>query len=44
MAADYRGCIVDPSEATHILHLYSYLWEIDEGVEPLHFGPEIRKL
>lgn len=41
--ADYRKFIVDPSEATHILYLYSYLWEISDNFDPLHFGPELKK-
>ena len=40
----YRQYVVDPSEATHTLYLFSYLWEIDDDFEPLHFGPEIKKL
>ena len=43
-SADYRQYIVDPSKATHILYLFSYLWEISDDFEPLHFGPEIKKL
>lgn len=43
-SADYRQYIADPSKATHILYLYSYLWEISEDFSPLHFGPEIKKL
>lgn len=43
-SADYRKHIVDPSGATHILYLFSYLWEISDGFEPLHFGPELKKL
>ncbi|MDO5123942.1 MAG: hypothetical protein Q4D44_04665 [Eubacteriales bacterium] len=43
-SADYRQHIVEPSDATHILYLYSYLWEIDDNFEPLHFGPELKKL
>lgn len=42
-SASYRQYIVDPSKATHILYLFSYLWEIDNNFEPLHFGPEIKK-
>lgn len=42
--ASYRKYIVAPSKATHILYLYSYLWEIDDKFEPLHFGPELKKL
>ena len=42
--ADYRQYIVDPCKATHILYLFSYLWEIDEQFEPLHFSPELKKL
>lgn len=41
--ADYRKYIADPSEATHILYLYSYLWEISDNFDPLHFGPELKK-
>ncbi len=41
---NYCQYIVDPSEATHILYLFSYLWEISDDFEPLHFGPEIKKL
>ncbi len=43
-SADYRKYIVDPSKATHILYLFSYLWEINDNFEPLHFGPELKKL
>lgn len=42
--ADYRKCVIDPSGATHILYLFSYLWEISDNFEPLHFGPELKKL
>ena len=42
--SDYRRCIADPSGASHILYLYSYLWEIDEHFDPLHFGPDLKKL
>ena len=41
---NYRQYLTDPSEATHILYLFSHLWEIDEDFQPLHFGPEIKKL
>lgn len=44
LAADYRECVVQPSQATHILYLFSYLWEISEAFDPLHFGPELRKI
>lgn len=43
-SVDYRKHSVDPSKATHILYLFSYLWEINDNFEPLHFGPEIKKL
>ena len=43
-SASYRQYLVDPSKATHILYLFSYLWEIDEQFEPLRFGPELKKL
>lgn len=43
LAADYRKYIVDPSQATHILYLFSYLWEINADFEPLHFAPELKK-
>lgn len=43
-SADYRRYITDPSKATHILYLYSYLWEVSDDFDPLHFGPEIQKL
>lgn len=42
--ASDRKYIVDSSKATHILYLFSYLWEIDDKFEPLCFGPELRKL
>lgn len=42
--SDYRRCVTDPSGASHILYLYSYLWEIDEHFDPLHFGPELKQL
>ena len=44
LSEHYRQYVVDPSKATHILYLFSYLWEIDDNFEPLHFGPEIKKL
>ena len=44
LASEYRKYIVDPSHATHILYLFSYLWEISDHFEPLHFGPELKKL
>ena len=44
LASDYRRCITDPSGASHILYLFSCLWEIDEHCDPLHFGPELKKL
>lgn len=44
LAASYRQYRTEPSKATHILHLFSYLWEIDEQFEPLHFGIELKKL
>ena len=43
-SADYRQYVSDPSRATHILYLFSYLWEISDDFEPLNFGPEIKKL
>lgn len=43
-ADNYRQYIVDPANATYILHLYSYLWEISDDFEPLHFKAEIKKL
>ena len=43
-ASEYRKYIVDPSKATHILYLFSYLWEISDNSESLHFGPELKKL
>ena len=43
-ADDYRQYIVDPANATYILHMYSYLWEISDDFEPLHFKAEIKKL
>lgn len=43
-SASYRQYIVDPSKATHILYLFSYLWEINDNFEPLHFAPELKKL
>ena len=44
LAADYRQYRADPAQATHIVYLYSYLWEISDTFDPLHFGPEIKKL
>lgn len=44
LAKDYRKYIVDPSKATYILYLFSYLWEISETFDTLHFGPELKKL
>ena len=43
LSADYRQYVVKPPQYTHILYLYSYLWEINGDFEPLHFGPEITK-
>ena len=43
-ADNYRQYVVDPANATYILHMYSYLWEISDDFEPLHFKPEIKKL
>ena len=43
-AADYRKCVTGASEATHILYLFSFLWEISEDFEPLHFTPELKKV
>ena len=43
-SADYRQYLVDPSKATHILYLFSYLWEISDNFETLYFGPEIKRL
>ena len=42
--ASYRQHLADPSKATHILNLFSYLWEIDDNFEPLHFGTELKKI
>ena len=41
--ANYRQYVVKPPHYTHILYLYSYLWEINESCEPLHFAPELKK-
>lgn len=41
--AEYRPCIVDASRATHALYLFSYLWEVSDTFDPLHFGPELKK-
>ena len=43
LCAAYRQYVADPANATHILYLFSYLWEINDDFEPLHFGPELRK-
>ena len=43
LSADYRQYVVKPPQYTHILYLYSYLWEVNDNCEPLHFGPEITK-
>ena len=43
-ADSYHKYVVDPSNATHILNMCSYLWEIDDNFEPLHFRAEIKKL
>ncbi len=43
-ADNYQQYIVDPANATYILHMYSYLWEISDDFEPLHFKAEIKKL
>lgn len=44
LAKDYRKYIADPSKATHILYLFSYLWEINESFDSLHFNPKLEKL
>ena len=43
LSADYRQYVVKPPQYTHILYLYSYLWEVNDNFEPLHFGYEIKK-
>ncbi len=43
-ADNYHQHVVDPSNATHILNMCSYLWEINDNFEPLHFRAEIKKL
>ena len=43
LSVDYRQYVVKPPQYTHILYLYSYLWEVNDNCEPLHFGPEITK-
>ena len=43
ISADYRQYVVKPPQYTHILYLYSYLWEVNDNCEPLHFGYEIKK-
>ena len=43
-SSNYCKYIVDPSKATHILHLFSYVWEINDKYEPLNFGPVLKKL
>ena len=42
LCASYRQFVADPGNATHILYLFSYLWEISDDFEPLLFGPEIK--
>ena len=42
--ADYLQYKTDPSNATHILYLSSYLWEISDNFEPLNFNPEIKNV
>ncbi len=42
--ASYEQYIVNASKATHILYLFSYLWEIDDNFDTLHFAPELKKL
>ncbi len=42
LAAEYRKCVADPSAATHMLFLFSYLWEISDDFQPLHFGPVLQ--
>ena len=44
LAEDYRRFVASPSDATHILYLFSYLWQISGTFDPLHFGPELKKL
>lgn len=40
----YKEYISDPSEATHIVYIMSYLWEINDNFEPLNFKAELKKL
>lgn len=42
-SSNYRKNIVDPSNATHILYVFSHLWEINDKFEPFYFGPELKK-
>ena len=42
-SANYRQHIAKPPHCTHILYLHSYLWEISDNFDPLHFDPEIKK-
>ena len=42
-SADYRQYVTKPPHYTHILYLYSYLWEINGDFEPLHFSPQLKK-
>ena len=41
--ADYRKYVSKPPSYTHILYLHSYLWEMNDAFEPLHFSAEIKK-
>lgn len=43
LCESYRQFVADPAKATHILYLFSYLWEINDDFDPLLFGPEIKK-
>jgi len=38
-----ESVLAAPGVATHVLYLFSYLWEISNAYEPLHFGPELRR-
>lgn len=42
--ANYRQYVVKPPQYTHILYLYSYLWEISDSFDQLYFSAEIKKI
>ena len=42
-AEGYQELLADPAGATHVLYLFSYPWEMTDGFDLLHFGPELKR-